>query len=98
MQAPEIVLWSYIVLLVAGGLIGWLKAGSKISLIMSLLFALPLSLCALKVVQVSWLAEILLGALLTVFSVRLAKTMKFVPSGIMLVITAVALLLRLWLR
>lgn len=51
MTAPNIVLWVYIVLLVAGGLVGFLKAGSKASLIMSSLFALPLALCALGILN-----------------------------------------------
>ena len=36
---PTTVLWTYIVLLVAGGLVGFLKAGSKASLITSVSFA-----------------------------------------------------------
>ena len=40
------VLWIYIVLLVVGGLIGFLKAKSQVSLIMSVVFAALLALCA----------------------------------------------------
>ena len=47
----NIILWIYIALLVAGGLMGFLKAKSKASLIMSLAFALPLALCALRVLN-----------------------------------------------
>ena len=32
---PNTILWIYIVLLVVGGLIGFLKAGSQVSIIMS---------------------------------------------------------------
>ena len=39
------ILWIYIVLLFLGGLVGYLKAGSKISLIMSASFAGILILC-----------------------------------------------------
>ena len=59
------VLWIYIVLLLVGGLIGFFKAGSKVSLITS-----------------------------SVFAVRLAKTKKFMPSGLMLVVTIAALALQ----
>ena len=48
------ILWIYIALLVAGGLMGLLKAKSKMSLIMSLAFALPLALCALHILNFSY--------------------------------------------
>lgn len=88
-----LVLWIYIVLLVIGGLIGFLKAASKVSLIMSVAFAAALSLCATKVLYVSHLVDILLAALLIVFALRLAKTRKFMPAGLMLVLTIAALAL-----
>jgi len=46
----NLVLWIYIVLLVVGGLIGFLKAKSKVSLIMSAIFAALLAMCASGVV------------------------------------------------
>jgi len=91
---PDLVLWIYIVLLIVGGMIGFLKAGSKISLILSAAFAAVLSLCAAHVVFQAYMADIVLAALLVVFGVRLAKTKKFMPSGLMLIITVVALALR----
>ena len=48
------VLWIYVALLVLGGLIGYFKAGSKISLVMSLAFAAPIALVALGVIQVAY--------------------------------------------
>ena len=59
-MTPVSILWIYIVLLVAGGLAGFLKAGSKMSLIMSLAFAAALSLCAVGVLRPILLADILL--------------------------------------
>ena len=91
---PDLVLWIYIVLLIAGGMIGFLKAGSKISLILSVAFAAVLSLCAAHVVFLPYMADIVLVALLVVFGMRLAKTKKFMPSGLMLIITVAALALR----
>ena len=88
------VLWIYIVLLVVGGLIGFLKAKSKVSLIMSVSFAALLTLCAAGIIFQYYVADILLAALLVVFALRLAKTKKFIPSGLMLILTLVALLLR----
>lgn len=90
----NLVLWIYIVLLVIGGLIGFLKGKSKVSLIMSVSFAALLALCAAHVVFYDYVADILLAALLVVFALRLAKTKKFMPAGLMLFLTLVALLLR----
>ncbi len=91
---PAKVLWIYIILLVIGGLIGFLKAKSKVSLIMSVAFAAALSLCAAGIVFQPYMADVLLAALLVVFAIRVVKTKKFMPAGLMLVITIVAFALR----
>ena len=88
------VLWVYIVFLLVGGLVGFLKAGSKISLIMALSFGAALVLCALGVIFKPYVADILLAALLVVFGLRLSKTRKFMPAGMMLVVTIATLALR----
>ena len=90
----NLVLWIYIVLLVIGGLIGFLKAKSRVSLIMSVSFAALLALCAAGIVFQYYVADILLAVLLVVFAMRLTKTKKFMPAGMMLILTLVALLLR----
>jgi len=92
------VLWAYIVLLLVGGLIGFFKAKSKVSLITSAVFAAILVLAILPgVFQPAFarnLVNVILALLLVVFAVRLAKTKKFMPSGLMLVATIAALALR----
>jgi uncharacterized membrane protein (UPF0136 family) len=93
-MTPVSILWIYIVLLVAGGLVGFLKAGSKMSLIMSLAFAAALSLCAIGVIRPILLADILLLVLLIFFGLRFAKGRKFMPAGLMTLLTVVALALR----
>lgn len=93
-MTPTKVLWVYIVLLVIGGLIGYLKAKSKVSLIMSVAFAAALSLCAAGIIFKDYMADILLAALLVVFGLRLARTKKFMPAGLMLGVTILALALR----
>jgi len=92
------VLWIYVVLLVVGGLIGFLKAKSKVSLYMSLGFAAALAACAIRGFLDAGLArtvaDVLMVILLIVFGMRLAKTKKFMPAGMMLVVTILALALR----
>ena len=91
---PNTVLWIYIVLLVAGGLFGFLKAGSKTSLIASASFAAALILCAIGVIFQPHVADIILAVLLVFFAMRLGKSKKFMPNGLMLVLTVATLALR----
>ena len=99
---PVTILWIYIVLLIVGGLIGFLKAGSKVSLITSAISAAILAIASIPsllqpgVRQI--LIETILALLLVVFAVRLAKTKKFMPSGLMLVLTLATLALRHFLH
>jgi uncharacterized membrane protein (UPF0136 family) len=51
-------------------------------------------LCAAGVVFQPYVADLLLTALLVVFGLRLVKTKKFMPAGLMLVITILVLALR----
>lgn len=94
----NVVLWIYIILLLVGGLIGFLKAGSKVSLITSAVFAALLVLTTIpRFLDANFaqtLASVIMAVLLVVFAVRLTKTKKFMPSGLMLVTTAAALALR----
>ncbi|HAM70877.1 MAG TPA: hypothetical protein DCM86_04460 [Verrucomicrobiales bacterium] len=87
-----IVLWVYILLLEAGGLMGFLKARSKASLIASSLFAAPLLLCALKVlplVAALWI----IGFLVVFFGGRFARSKKLMPNGVMAIASLVAVVL-----
>jgi len=95
---PNTVLWIYIVLLLIGGLIGFFKAGSKISLITSAAAAAILILTMNHhVFQPGFsnaVADIIMAALIIVFAIRLTNTKKFMPSGFMLAVTVAALAFR----
>jgi uncharacterized membrane protein (UPF0136 family) len=86
----NIVIWVYVALLVVGGYFGWRKAGSKISLLTSIGCALPLVACAL-----GWLprgaAPVIIGVLAVFFVYRVIKTRKFMPAGMMVGLSVIAL-------
>jgi len=95
---PTTILWIYIVLLLAGGLMGFLVGKSKVSLITASISAALLVITAIPgLFQPSFsraLANAIMAALLIVFAIRLTKTKKFMPSGMLLVVTLAALALR----
>src|ERR1043166_761952 len=94
---PETILWIYIVLLVIGGLIGFLKAKSKISLITSVAFAAVLSVCALDYVRIEW-AWGILSFLALFFLIRFLKNKKFMPGGMMTLLTIATIVVVAWIR
>jgi uncharacterized membrane protein (UPF0136 family) len=93
----KLILWIYIVLLFVGGLIGFLKAGSKVSLITSAFFAGILILCNVGLIFQPDMAYILetgiLVFLMVFFAFRLTKSKKFMPNGLMAVLTLATLVL-----
>ena len=94
---PETILWIYIVLLVIGGLIGFLKAKSKISLLTSVAFAIVLGICAMDIlpIEVSWG---ILSFLALFFLIRFLKTKKFMPGGMMTLLTFVTIIAVVWFK
>lgn len=91
------ILWVYIAMLLAGGLVGYLKAKSRASIIASTVLAIPLVLVNLGKLpmQVAWAVVGVVGVL---FAVRYAKTRKPMPAIPMIVASAVVLVLLLWRR
>jgi len=86
----------YIVLLLAGGLVGYLKAGSRVSLVMAAGFAVAMTVCVWGPVPGGvGVAQAMQGLLAIVFAVRCVKTKKFMPAGLMLAVTVIAIGLEL---
>jgi uncharacterized membrane protein (UPF0136 family) len=94
---PETILWIYIVLLVIGGLIGFLKAKSKISLFTSVIFGVVLAICALDRVPIEW-AWGILSFLALFFLIRFLKTKKFMPGGMMALLTIITIIAVVWFK
>lgn len=88
----QAVLWVYIVLMVIGGVMGFVKARSKASLIASVAFGAILSLFALDILPFQHHVWVLLF-LLVFFGMRLAKSKKMMPNGMMVILTVLALAL-----
>jgi uncharacterized membrane protein (UPF0136 family) len=87
------VLWVYIVLLVVGGVMGYVKARSVVSLYTSIGFAAALTLCAVRLLP-PVVADWLMALLIIVFAIRLAKTRRLMPAGVMVIVTILALAAR----
>ncbi|MBI2743228.1 MAG: TMEM14 family protein [Chlamydiales bacterium] len=86
----------YAILIIAGGIVGYASAGSKLSLIMGCGFGLMLlgSAFALykKKKAATWIAIALILLLDAFFSYRYAQTHKFLPSGLLSLISLGVLL------
>lgn len=89
----------YGVLAIVGGIIGYRKAGSKISLFSGVISGLLLIISGLVVLQgKTWgltLGATVVGILVIVFAFRLVKTRKIMPAGLMTVLGLLVLLLML---
>lgn len=86
------ILWIYIVLMVLGGVMGFVKAKSKASLIASVAFGAVLSLFALGILPFQHHVWVLIF-LLVFFGMKFAKSKKFMPAGLMTILTVLALAL-----
>jgi uncharacterized membrane protein (UPF0136 family) len=92
MTADQIILLIYSILLEAGGAMGFIKAGSKASVIASTIFALIIFLFIFKVLPIDYVWTVL-AFLILFFGMRFAKGKKFMPNGMMLILTIVTLAL-----
>jgi len=102
MKAPGIVILLYGLVVLGGGIIGYTTAGSMASLIAGSAFGLGLLASGLGVLRgkdMGFLMAPILTVLLTMFfGYRFALSGEFMPSGLMGVISLVALVLYFALR
>jgi uncharacterized membrane protein (UPF0136 family) len=100
MPTSMMVILGYAALLVAGGIVGWRVSGSRASLTSSLISAAMLSV-AFRIAQLNPAAGYLVAALVALmlsifFFTRFRKTGKFMPSGMMMAVSATVTLYFLW--
>ncbi|MEM9922547.1 MAG: TMEM14 family protein [Cyanobacteria bacterium P01_D01_bin.50] len=90
---------AYGALAIIGGIIGYKSAGSKVSLISGTISGLLLLITAyLQWSGVIWgfnLAVVITSILVIVFAIRLIKTRKVMPAGLMFVLGLVTLVVML---
>lgn len=88
----SMILWVYIAMLLAGGMVGFIKAGSKVSIIASSILAVPLVAVNLGYlpIQVAWAV---IGVVGVIFAFRLVKSRKPMPAIPMIVASAAVLTL-----
>ncbi|MBH8575579.1 hypothetical protein I8752_21725 [Nostocaceae cyanobacterium CENA369] len=86
---------SYGILAIVGGIIGYIQANSKVSLLSGSISGLLLIIAAYCQFQgQGWaliLAAFITAVLVVVFAFRLAKTRKFMPAGLMTILGMLAL-------
>ncbi len=86
----------YGLLNIAGGVMGYVKSKSKISLIMGCIFGALLVVGSIAAFQGQavglTLATVITGVLVVVFGIRWVKTKKVMPAGLMVGLGAIAFL------
>lgn len=91
MKQQSILIGCYAALLIVGGMIGYFSAGSLASLVMSSAFALVLLGCSFFVWKGNdaayHIAMGLVFVLLLFFGYRFFTSLKFVPAGLMLLLS-----------
>lgn len=83
----------YAALVIAGGILGYVKAQSKPSLVSGLISGIALLVAWFVTLQSydtgMMLATVFAIALLIVFAIRFRKTNKFMPAGLMAILSLV---------
>lgn len=93
MSNLQIALLVYVILLEIGGLIGFIKAKSKASIITSTIFAVVLLLFVFGVLPMQYYWTVV-AVLLAFFLKRYVAGRKFMPAGLMVILSIIMLVLR----
>jgi uncharacterized membrane protein (UPF0136 family) len=97
MQNTAIEIWVYGAMMMMGGLMGYLKVGSKASLIAGGGMGLGLLASGFGVWRGSEdsliVAEVIAALLLVIFAIRLAKTRRFMPTGLLAMLSLAAVVI-----
>ena len=97
MENAAIEVWVYGVIMILGGIAGFARVGSKASLISGVGFGLMLLLSGIGVwngSQNSLIMAILIALLLVVlFAIRYVKKRRFMPAGVLAILSLVAIVL-----
>jgi uncharacterized membrane protein (UPF0136 family) len=95
MNLSIIAAFVYGILAIAGGIIGYIQARSKVSLFSGSISGLLLIIAAYLQLQGQTsgliLALFVTAVLVVVFAFRIAKTRKFIPAGLMTILGILAL-------
>lgn len=87
--------FGYGILVLIGGIFGYLKAKSKVSLLSGGISGLLIMVAAYLQLQGQiWglnLAALIIGILVVFFAFRLVKTRKFMPAGLMIILGVLSL-------
>ena len=94
------VILAYAAILIVGGFVGWRVSGSRVSLTAGLasaaLLAIAFRLSIIRPLAGYLMAAAVSLALTVMFSLRFRKTKKFMPAGMMLVVSGIALAILGW--
>ncbi len=90
MRTVAIILWVYGALVLAGGVMGWVKAKSKPSLIAGVAFGAAL-IATGWCPYARWVGATLAAALGVIMGVRFGQTKKFMPAGLTFLLSVAAL-------
>ena len=88
--------FAYGIISIIGGISGYIKAKSHISLILGIISGIALISAAVIQLQSLYfgaiIAQVITVMLVIVFAIRLFKTRKFMPAGLMLILGIVTLM------
>ncbi|ORY02432.1 transmembrane protein 14c [Basidiobolus meristosporus CBS 931.73] len=91
-MAQDFAGYAYAMVVIVGGLIGFIKAGSVASLISGVTFGGVMAYAATRVSQNPqdvYLALVTSGALLALMGFRFSKSQKFMPAGLVTVLSLI---------